>query len=279
MTLGHVWLVGAGPGDPGLITANGLAALRRADVVVYDRLASRELLDETPAEALRIDAGKSAGDHTLTQEEINALLVEYGLAGRRVVRLKGGDPYVFGRGGEEALALAEAGVPCTVIPGVTSAIGGLAAGGIPVTHRAVATSFAVVTGHEDPTKPHEGVDWARLAGAADTIVVLMGAARLDGIARALIEGGRASTTPAAVVQEASTPHQRASPEATASLIFDKLPATTRSSSPKISENFLTKTSSKTKPTRDKTSSVINASSNGYKVVVLSFLSFGPTLAT
>jgi len=209
VTLGHVWLVGAGPGDPGFITVNGLAALRRADVVIYDRLASRDLLDETPTEAIRIDAGKSAGDHTLTQDEINALLVEYGLAGRRVVRLKGGDPYVFGRGGEEALALAEAGVPCTVIPGVTSAIGGLAAGGIPVTHRAVATSFTVVTGHEDPTKPHEGVDWARLAGATDTIVVLMGTARLDSIAHALIEGGRPATTPAAVVQEASTPRQRA----------------------------------------------------------------------
>lgn len=209
MSLGHVWLVGAGPGDPGLITAKGLAALRRAEVVVYDRLASSELLDEAPADALRIDAGKSADNHTLTQDETNALLVEHGLAGRRVVRLKGGDPYVFGRGGEEALALAQAGVPCTVIPGITSAIGGLAAGGIPVTHRAVATSFAVVTGHEDPTKPHEGVDWARLATAADTIVVLMGAARLDGIARALIEGGRVATTPAAVVQEASTPRQRA----------------------------------------------------------------------
>lgn len=209
MSLGHVWLVGAGPGDPGLITVNGLTALRRAEVVVYDRLASRELLDEAPASALRIDAGKSADNHTLTQEETNALLVEHGRRGKRVVRLKGGDPYVFGRGGEEALALAAAGVPCTVIPGVTSAIGGLGAGGIPVTHRAVATSFAVVTGHEDPTKPHEGVDWARLAGATDTIVVLMGAARLDGIARALIEGGRPATTPAAVVQEASTPRQRA----------------------------------------------------------------------
>ncbi|TAJ19655.1 MAG: uroporphyrinogen-III C-methyltransferase, partial [Dehalococcoidia bacterium] len=209
MTLGHVWLVGAGPGDPGLITANGLAALRRADVVVYDRLAPHELLDEARAGALLIDAGKSADNHTLTQDETNALLVEHGLAGRRVVRLKGGDPYVFGRGGEEALALAAVGVPCTVIPGVTSAIGGLALGGVPVTHRGVATSFAVVTGHEDPTKPHEGVDWARLAGATDTIVVLMGAARLEGIARALIEGGRPASTPAAVVQEASTPRQRA----------------------------------------------------------------------
>ncbi|RJQ08042.1 MAG: uroporphyrinogen-III C-methyltransferase [Dehalococcoidia bacterium] len=209
MNLGHVWLVGAGPGDPGLITVNGLAALRRAEVVIYDRLASRELLDEAPAGAIRIDAGKSTNNHTLTQEEINALLVEHGQAGRRVVRLKGGDPYVFGRGSEEALALAEAGVPCIVIPGVTSAIGGLAVGGVPVTHRAVATSFAVVTGHEDPTKPREGVDWTRLAGSTDTLVVLMGTARLDGIARALTEGGRAATTPAAVVQEASTPRQRA----------------------------------------------------------------------
>ncbi len=208
MSLGHVWLVGAGPGDPGLITANGLAALRRADVVLYDRLAPLELLDEARADAVLIDAGKAADNHTLTQDETNALLVEHGRAGRRVVRLKGGDPYVFGRGGEEALALAEAGVPCTVIPGVTSAIGGLALGGVPVTHRGVATSFAVVTGHEDPTKPHEGVDWARLAAATDTIVVLMGAARIDGIAQALIEGGRAASTPAALVQQASTPRQR-----------------------------------------------------------------------
>lgn len=209
MTLGHVWLVGAGPGDPGLITVNGLAALRRADVVVYDRLAPRELLDEARPDALLIDAGKAADNHTLTQDETNALLIEHGRAGSRVVRLKGGDPYVFGRGGEEALALAEARIPCTVIPGVTSAIGGLALGGVPVTHRAVATSFAVVTGHEDPTKSHEGVDWARLAGATDTIVVLMGAARIDGIAHALIEGGRAASTPAALIQRASTPQQRA----------------------------------------------------------------------
>ena len=205
---GHVWLVGAGPGDPGLITVAGRDALRRAEVVLFDRLAAPELLDEALAGALLIDAGKAADNHTLTQEETNALLVEHGLAGRRVVRLKGGDPYVFGRGGEEAAALAAAGVPCTVIPGVTSAIGGLAAGGVPVTHRAVATSFAVITGHEDPTKPEQGVHWDRLATAVDTLVVLMGVGRLDGIARALIEGGRAASTPAALVQEASTPRQR-----------------------------------------------------------------------
>ena len=206
--LGHVWLVGAGPGDPGYITVAGMNALRRAEVVIYDRLSAPEFLDEAPADALRIDAGKAADNHTLTQDETNALLVEHGRAGKRVVRLKGGDPYVFGRGGEEAAALTDAGVPCTVIPGVTSAIGGLAAGGVPVTHRAVATSFAVITGHEDPTKPEQGVHWDRLATAVDTLVVLMGVGRLDGIAQALIEGGRDASTPAAVVQEASTPRQR-----------------------------------------------------------------------
>ena len=206
--VGHVWLVGAGPGDPGLITVAGRDALRRAEVVLFDRLAAPELLDEAPAEALLIDAGKAADNHTLTQDEITALLVAHGRAGRRVVRLKGGDPYVFGRGGEEAAALAEAGVPCTVIPGITSAIGGLAAGGIPVTHRAIATSFAVITGHEDPTKPEQGVHWDRLATAVDTLVILMGVGRIDGIARALIAGGRAASTPAALVQEASTPRQR-----------------------------------------------------------------------
>jgi uroporphyrin-III C-methyltransferase len=144
----------------------------------------------------------------MSQEEINAMLVERGLAGQRVVRLKGGDPFVFGRGGEEALALAEAGVPCTVIPGITSAIGGLAAAGVPVTHRAVATSFAVVTGHEDPTKPAEGVDWSRLATAVDTIVVLMGVGRLDGIATAMIDAGRPADTPAMLVQHATLPQQR-----------------------------------------------------------------------
>lgn len=206
--LGHVWLVGAGPGDPGLITRAGLAALRQAEVVVFDRLGTAALLPEAPPTALLIDAGKAANQHTLTQDEINTLLIEHGRAGRRVVRLKGGDPFVFGRGGEEALALAAAGVPCSVIPGVTSAIGGLAAAGVPVTHRAVATSFAVVTGHEDPAKPERGVDWTRLATAADTLVILMGVGRLSEIAAALITGGRSPSTPAAVVEHASTERQR-----------------------------------------------------------------------
>lgn len=206
--LGHVWLVGGGPGDPGLITVAGLEAIRRADVVVHDRLSPPELLREAPEGALLLDAGKSPDNQRMTQDQINAALVEHGLAGRRVVRLKGGDPYVFGRGGEEAMTLAEAGVPCTVIPGVTSAIGGLALGGVPVTHRGIATSFTVVTGHEDPTKPEAQVRWDALAHASETLIVLMGVERLEGIARAIIEGGRDGSTPAALVQEATTPRQR-----------------------------------------------------------------------
>ena len=206
--LGHVWLIGAGPGDPGWITAAGLEAVRRAEVVVYDRLAPPELLGEAPAEALLLNAGKEPTRHSMTQEGINACLVEHGRAGKRVVRLKGGDPFVFGRGGEEAVALSEAGVPCSVVPGITSAIAGLAAAGIPITHRGVAVSFAVVTGHEDPTKPAEQANWQRLATAVDTLVVLMGVGRLETIADALVAGGRPADTPAALVQEAATANQR-----------------------------------------------------------------------
>lgn len=206
--VGHVWLVGGGPGDPGLITVAGMEALRRADVVVHDRLSPPELLKEARPDALLLDAGKSPDNQRMTQEQINAALIEHGRAGRRVVRLKGGDPYVFGRGGEEAMALAEAGVPCTVIPGVTSAIGGLAAGGIPVTHRGIATSFTVVTGHEDPTKPEAQVRWESLASGAETLIVLMGVERLEAIARAIVDGGRDASTPTALVQEATTPRQR-----------------------------------------------------------------------
>ncbi|MCC6236943.1 MAG: uroporphyrinogen-III C-methyltransferase [Dehalococcoidia bacterium] len=205
---GHVWLVGAGPGAPGLITVAGLEVLRNAEVVLYDRLAPPELLREAPAGATLIDAGKAAGNHAMTQDEINATLVEHARAGKRVVRLKGGDPYVFGRGGEEALALAEAGLTCTEIPGVTSAIAGLALAHIPITHRNVASSFVVVTGHEDPTKPETAVDWTRHARGGDTLVVLMGVGRLGAIAGALIEAGRDPSTPAALVHAAATPRQR-----------------------------------------------------------------------
>ena len=195
---GLVHLVGAGPGDPGLLTVAGRRALEEADVVVHDRLGTEELLPLCRPGAELIDAGKAPGRAALTQDEINATLVEHGAAGRRVVRLKGGDPFVFGRGGEEAQALAAAGVPYVVVPGITSAIAAPAYAGIPVTHRGVATSFTVVTGHEDPTKPSEQTDWAALAGVPGTLVILMGMGRLAGICDALVAGGRPADEPAGV---------------------------------------------------------------------------------
>jgi uroporphyrinogen III methyltransferase/synthase len=205
---GFVSLVGGGPGDPGLLTLAGRDRLERCDVVVYDRLIDPALLDYAPKAAERIFAGKSPESKALTQDEINALLVEQGLAGKRVVRLKGGDPFVFGRGGEEALALAKAGVPFEVVPGITSAIAAPAYAGVPVTHRGIASSFAVVTGHEDEDKPDSSVDWRRMATAVDTIVVLMGAAALRGVSQRLVEGGRPTETPAVTVEWGTTTRQR-----------------------------------------------------------------------
>jgi uroporphyrin-III C-methyltransferase len=202
--VGSVALVGAGPGDPRLITVRGLHVLRRADVVVYDRLVDRRLLRQARRARL-IFAGKATGDHALPQDEINALLVRHARRGRRVVRLKGGDPFVFGRGGEEAAALATAGVPYEIVPGVSSAVAVPAYAGIPLTHRGVAASFAVVTGHE----ACEGsrIDWARLATGVDTLVILMGVSALPRIAQALIEHGRPPSTPAAVVSSGATARQ------------------------------------------------------------------------
>ncbi len=207
-TRGYVWLVGAGPGDPGLITVAATKALAGADAVVYDRLANAALLDYAPPGAERIYAGKQPDRHALTQDEINNVLVEHALGGQRVVRLKGGDPFVFGRGGEEALALVAAGVPFTVIPGVSSSVAAPAYAGIPVTHRGVATSVAFVTGHEDPAKENSGVDWPRIANGADTVVLMMGTGRLQEIAGRLIAAGRAETTPVAVVEWGTLPRQR-----------------------------------------------------------------------
>ena len=204
---GRVALVGAGPGDPGLMTVRGLALLRRADVVVYDRLVDPRLLDEAPLDALRIFAGKASGAHVLSQERINALLVAHARRGRRVVRLKGGDPFVFGRGGEEADALATAGIPFEIVPGVSAAVAVPAYAGIPVTHRGVASSFAVVTGHEDEGKTEASVDWAQLATAVDTLVILMGARSLPRIARALLDGGRRADTPVALIRWGMTDAQ------------------------------------------------------------------------
>ncbi len=200
---GTVYLVGGGPGDPGLITVKGLACLRRAEVVLYDRLIAPELLDEAPATAELIDVGKEPTRHRRTQSEINALLIEKARAGKTVVRLKGGDPFVFGRGGEECLALVEAGIPFEVIPGVTSAIAAPAYAGIPVTHRNVATAFTVLTGH---TADDSTVDWDLLPRTG-TLIFLMGVQHLSEITTQLIAHGRAPQTPAAVIQRGTTPAQ------------------------------------------------------------------------
>ncbi len=203
-----VALVGAGPGDPGLLTVRGAEVLGGAEVVVYDRLVHPSLLELAPAGAERVYVGKAPGRAEIEQADINALLVEHGRAGRAVVRLKGGDPFVFGRGGEEAEALAAAGVPFEVVPGITSAIGAPAYAGIPVTHRGVSTHFTVVTGHEDPAKSAADVDWEALARAGGTLVILMGAGRVGDIAARLIEGGRPADTPVAAVRNGTRADQQ-----------------------------------------------------------------------
>ena len=207
-----VFLVGAGPGDPGLLTVRGAEVLGAADVVIYDRLSLEGLLALAPAGAERISVAKSPTGPSTPQDEINALLVERGRAGQRVVRLKGGDPFVFARGGEEAAALLAAEVPFEVVPGVTSAIAVPAYAGIPVTLRHSSTSFTVVTGHEDPTRAdgtaESSVDWEAVAKVGGTIIVLMGVGRIRAIADRLLTGGLAPDTPAASVQWGTRPEQR-----------------------------------------------------------------------
>jgi uroporphyrinogen III methyltransferase/synthase len=203
-----VYLVGAGPGDPGLLTVRGRAILTQADAVVYDRLANPLLLSLARPEAELIDVGKGPGQHAMSQAQINATLVAQARLGRSVCRLKGGDPFVFGRGGEEALACRAAGIAFEVVPGVTSSIAAGAYAGIPVTHRNVATSFAVITGHENPDKPETQVDWAGIARGADTLVFLMGIANLPEITAQLQRHGRPSETPVGVVQWGTWPRQR-----------------------------------------------------------------------
>lgn len=202
-----VYLVGAGPGDPGLLTVRGAELLARADVVVHDRLSAAELLDLAPADAERIDVGKAPTVHRMTQDQITALLVERGLAGQTVVRLKGGDPYVFARGSEEAAALAASGVDFEVVPGITSALAVPAYAGIPVTQRFSSTSFTVVTGHEDPSSGDGTVDWDAVARIGGTIVILMGVGRWPQIAARLIAAGRSPDTPAAAVRWGTRPEQ------------------------------------------------------------------------
>jgi uroporphyrinogen III methyltransferase / synthase len=222
-----VYLVGAGPGDPGLLTIRGRDLLAGADVVLYDGLVDERVLALASPDATLIDVAKTRpGGHPArrgdapapseasgtgaSQRTIDDLLVAYGRSGAEVVRLKGGDPFVFGRGGEEALALARAGVPFEVVPGVSAAVAVPAYAGIPVTHRGLAASAAVITGHEASDKPpgRVGVDWEALATAADTLVILMGVGRLGTIVPRLVAGGRSPETPAAIVERGTTPQQR-----------------------------------------------------------------------
>jgi uroporphyrinogen III methyltransferase/synthase len=202
---GVVYLVGAGPGDPELITLKAMRLLREADVVLYDRLLPQEILSGLRAEL--IDVGKSASHHKLSQEEINRLLIKKALEGKVVVRLKGGDPYVFGRGGEEALALRAEGITFFVVPGITSAVAVPELAGIPVTHRGVSTSLTIVTGHEEPGKDNL-LDWSALANLGGTLVVLMGVSRLAENVSALIAGGRDPSTPAAIIERGGFVDQR-----------------------------------------------------------------------
>jgi uroporphyrin-III C-methyltransferase len=206
-TRGTVHLVGAGPGDPGLITLRGARLLETCTLVAVDRLVAPELLDIAPADAARIEVGKGPGGGW-AQDDIDDLIVDAAKDGHAVVRLKGGDPFVLGRGGEEAAACVAAGVPFEVVPGITSAVAAPAAAGIPVTHRGLAPAFAVVTGHEDPTKPGSQVDWPALAAFPGTLVVLMGVGSLATTSTQLIAHGRDASTPAAAVQWGTTARQR-----------------------------------------------------------------------
>jgi uroporphyrinogen III methyltransferase / synthase len=207
MPVGKVYLVGAGPGDPGLLTVRGLELLRKAQVIVYDQLVNPVLLDETTSPAVtRIFVGKQAGRHCIAQSEINQVLIDHARVGYDVVRLKGGDPFVFGRGGEEAEALAAAGIPFEIVPGVSSAVAVPAYAGIPLTHREYSSSFAVVTGHES-RKLESSVRWDKLAAAVDTLVILMGLRNLQQITSALLSHGLAPGTPVAVISRGTTQEQ------------------------------------------------------------------------
>jgi histidinol-phosphate aminotransferase len=206
--VGAVTLIGAGPGGADLITVRGWRALQAADVVVADRLADPRLTGELRPGVVLINAGKSPGAHQLSQDATNEVLIEHAAAGRQVARLKGGDPFVFGRGGEEAAACAAAGIPCSVVPGLSSATAGPALAGIPLTHREVSQSFSVVSGHLPPDHPASRVDWAALAAGTDTLVLLMAVRNLPAIAAHLLDLGRPAVTPAACVESAGTPDQR-----------------------------------------------------------------------
>ncbi len=205
---GRVYLVGAGPGDPGLLTARAVELIARAETILYDRLIPGQALDGARVDAELLYVGKEGGGEAVPQEETEALLVARAQEGKLVVRLKGGDPFVFGRGGEEALALREADIPYEVVPGVTAGVAAPAYAGIPVTHRGVASAVALITGHEDPAKPETALDWPALAAFPGTLVFYMGIRQLPQIAQSLIAAGRAAQEPAAVVERGTLPMQR-----------------------------------------------------------------------
>ncbi len=205
MNKGNVWLVGAGPGDAGLMTLKGLRCIQSADVIVHDRLVNPELIAQAPAHCEIINVGKEPDYHPIAQKEINQILVRQAQAGKQVVRLKGGDPYVFGRGAEEAEVLAQQGIKFEIVPGISASIGGLAYAGIPVTHRHYASSFHVVTGHA--SQGNEQQNWEILAQLEGTLIILMGMSRLDAICQQLMLYGKSPATPAAVIMSASQSQQ------------------------------------------------------------------------
>jgi uroporphyrin-III C-methyltransferase len=207
MKTGSVAIVGAGPGDPELITVKAMRRIREADVILYDRLVNEELLNYGRAGVVLIYCGKSPGQHSMSQDKINELLIQFATEGCKVVRLKGGDPFVFGRGGEEALAVVEAGIPYEVIPGITSAIGVAASAGIPLTHRGIAASFAVVTGSRCPEHVAP-IQWDRLANSVDTLVIYMGVSQLSEIREQLLVHGKDSQTPIALIENGTFACQR-----------------------------------------------------------------------
>ncbi|CAH1191618.1 Uroporphyrinogen-III C-methyltransferase [Paenibacillus auburnensis] len=207
MKQGSISIVGAGPGDPELITVKAMRRIQAADVILYDRLVNEELLDYASGDAIRIYCGKAPGQHSMPQESTERLMIKYAAAGSHVVRLKGGDPFVFGRGGEEALAAAAAGIPYEIIPGITSAIGSAASAGIPLTHRGVAASFAIVTGSrcQDADAP---VRWDMLAHSVDTLAIYMGVSRLSEICGQLMKHGKDPQTPVALIENGTTSGER-----------------------------------------------------------------------
>ncbi|WP_339315422.1 uroporphyrinogen-III C-methyltransferase [Paenibacillus sp. FSL R10-2734] len=207
MKPGCVAIVGAGPGDIELITVKAMRRIQEADVILYDRLVNEELLNYSKAGVVLIYCGKSPGQHSMSQEKINGLLIQYASEGNKVVRLKGGDPFVFGRGGEEALAVVEAGIPYEVIPGITSAIGVAASAGIPLTHRGIAASFAVVTGSRCPEHVAP-IRWDRLAHSVDTLVIYMGVSQLSQIREQLLLHGKDAQTPIALIENGTSVSQR-----------------------------------------------------------------------